>query len=580
MIVAFRATQSAFILRGRVGTRANLARADAPLGRNKYGEMARMEENRSPINFIESTPGEQGEDSKERNGLEKLKPKPVTGFFLSFKNRILISTMTVAVGGVIVIGVLLQIVIFPRIKGDPAVITNIKIIHLVSSVIVIGIIWAVIEMISKNITLPLRELTERANQISRDAGKSLHGKGAVPGTDDNEIPSVRGDEITQLKTSFYRMLAYLRASEARLKDSERKYRFLFDNGPSPLFVFDAEDMRILDVNKGAERAYEYTREQLLEMTFWDLVPPGERNAHTKLFNMLCEGGLSDLPVFQQLRSDGSSFLIHLNCRLTKWRNRPAIIAAAWDVTEKLEKDAQLAQTAKMATLGEMATGVAHELNQPLNVVKIASDFLMKCVSRGITVSDADLRRTAEELNANVDRASHIIKHLRAFGRKAEVKMSPIDVNESIRGVFTLLEKQLEKSGIRCEVLLDDSLPPILGDMNRLEQVFMNLVVNARDAMIGTDSDPGESVQKVLRIESYVEDDHVAVTVCDNGPGVPEDVKSRVFEPFFTTKKVGEGTGIGLSISYGIVKEHEGTIDLVDAAGRGACFKLTFPVFSA
>jgi histidine kinase len=109
---------------------------------------------------------------------------------------------------------------------------------------------------------------------------------------------------------------------------------------------------------------------------------------------------------------------------------------------------------------------------------------------------------------------------------------------------------------------------------------MNLVVNARDAMIGYENESGESYEKMLRIESYVEDGQVVVTVCDTGPGVPEEVKGRIFEPFFTTKKVGEGTGIGLSISYGIVKEHQGMIDLVDVAGRGTCFKLMFPVLSA
>jgi PAS domain S-box-containing protein len=553
-----------------------------------------MAENRCIIKILEVSPGEEGAMSRARNGLEKLKPKPVTGFFLSFKNRILISTLIVAVGGVIAIGALLQIVIFPRLQEDPAVITNIKIIHLVTSLIIIGIIWVFIEMISKKITLPLWELTERADQISREAGRSLRADGSVPGTyEDDEIPSVRGDEIAQLKTSFYRMLAYLRASEARLRDSERKYHFLFDNGPSPLFVFDADDMRILDVNEGAEREYQFSREEFLNMTFWDLALPGKREGDTKLFRMRCDDRAasiplfqqrrktpSSVPVFQQRRKDGSIFLIHLHCRLTDWKDRPAIIAAAWDVTEKLEKEAQLAQTAKMATLGEMATGVAHELNQPLNVMKLASDYLMKSVTRGTAISEEDLKGTAEELSANVDRASRILKHLRTFGRKARAKMIPICVNESIRGVFTLLQVQLEKSGIKCDLSLDDTLPEILGDRNRLEQVFMNLVVNARDAMIGYENESGESYQKMLRIESYLEDGQVVVTVCDTGPGVPEEVKGRIFEPFFTTKKVGEGTGIGLSISYGIVKEHQGMIDLVDVAGRGACFKLTFPVLSA
>jgi C4-dicarboxylate-specific signal transduction histidine kinase len=179
----------------------------------------------------------------------------------------------------------------------------------------------------------------------------------------------------------------------------------------------------------------------------------------------------------------------------------------------------------------------------------------------------------------VDRAALIIGHLRQFGRKAESTMSPVDVNTPIRAAFTLLGTQLIKAGIDCELTLDEDLPPIMGDANRLEQVFINLVINARDAMLAHEQEagPDQSMPKTLTIKSYQEGDRVVVIVSDTGPGVAPELRSRIFEPFFTTKKIGEGTGVGLSVSYGIIKEHQGTIEVNGHDQPGATFTLTFPV---
>ena len=150
----------------------------------------------------------------------------------------------------------------------------------------------------------------------------------------------------------------------------------------------------------------------------------------------------------------------------------------------------------------------------------------------------------------------------------------------IRNVFTLLGSQLEARGIRWELALDYHLPQILGDANRLEQVFINLLLNARDAMLADEKavrSQETPTAKAIKIESYLIGNRVVVTVSDTGPGVPEAIKNKVFEPFFTTKKTGEGTGLGLSISYGIIREHHGTIEIDSGKTHGATFRLTFPV---
>ena len=232
----------------------------------------------------------------------------------------------------------------------------------------------------------------------------------------------------------------------------------------------------------------------------------------------------------------------------------------------------------MATVGEMATGVAHELNQPLNVLRLGCDYLVKKARIGQALSLEDLRNVTKEFTASIERASRIINHLREFGRKSDETMSPLDINMPVQSVFTLLGNQLSARDIRCDLDLEEHLPPILGDANRLEQVFINLVLNARDAMLAEEKNiASEGRTKVITIRSGLENQRVLVTVADTGPGVPESLKLKVFEPFFTTKESGEGTGLGLSISYGIVKEHGGTIEVQSGPDGGALFRVSFPV---
>jgi PAS domain S-box-containing protein len=523
--------------------------------------------------------------------VERLLPaglKPKSGYLYSFKNRILISTLVVVIGGVIIVGVILQLTIFPRLHSDdPSVILNlIKIIHFVVSIVVIAVSCIFIQMLSKNITLPLLELTKCADQISREAGENLVSP-TEPVEEDQEKDAnyysdecLPADEVCQLTSSFNRMLIHLKASESSLRESEEKYRFLFDNAPSPIFVLDASDLSILDVNARAEEDYQYSRQELLKMTFSDLDRERDLEQTRRLLSQITPTETNLLPVLHHTRKDGSLFVVNFQGRFSRYRNRPAIIAAVWDVTDKLEKHAMLIQAGKMATLGEMATGIAHELNQPLNVIKLGCDYVVKKTKTGQVLSHNDLVNLTKELTSSVDRASRIINHLRQFGRKADESMEPVDPNMPIRNVFTLMGSQLEARGIRWELELDQHLPQILGDANRLEQVFINLLLNARDAMLGeeesTHSQEGPKA-KVVKIASRLVGSRVLVTVSDTGPGVPEAIRNKVFEPFFTTKKTGEGTGLGLSISYGIIREHHGTIEIDSGQKQGATFRLTFPV---
>jgi len=528
------------------------------------------------------------------NGLikiERLLPnrlKPKIRFLAGFKNRILVSTLLVVAGVVVIIGITLRVAVFPKLEGDSAIINDLKAIHFLAGLVVIAMSWFFIERISKTITFPLLELTNRADQISREAGERIasNSQAAYEGSDkdiDGEHDDMSSrDEISRLTCSFDRMLIHLKASEARLRESEEKYRFLFDNGPSPIFVIDADNMKILDVNARAEEEYQYEREEILGMSFADLGLDRDRDETSAQLKKIFLTEVALLPVVQHKRKDGSPFMVNFQARICRYQNRPAIIAAVWDVTERLQKHAKLIQAGKMATLGEMATGIAHELNQPLNVIMLGCDYLAKKLKTGLNVTPDDLQHVTSEFTGSVQRASRIINHLRQFGRQADETMIPVDINTPILNVFGLMGTQLEAHNIRWELALDHDLPNIMGDANRLEQVFINLVLNARHAMLSekdVSSQTADSAPKTVIIRSFLKNERVVVTVTDSGPGIPESIVSKIFDPFYTTKKTGEGTGLGLSISYGIVKDHQGTIEVDTRAERGASFRLTFPALA-
>ena len=381
-----------------------------------------------------------------------------------------------------------------------------------------------------------------------------------------------GDETVQLADSFKHMLSKLKASEEELRQSEEKYRGLFNTDPNPIFILDRETLKILDANARAENHYGYSREELLRMSFTDLGYEEDAQEIMRRFKDVMDHRSILFSKKQHRKKDGGLFYTNIHVCGSPYMGRNALIATTTDVTESVQKEAQLIQASKLATLGEMAAGIAHELNQPLNVMKIGSDFLREMVSKGKQISQEELDTVTQEISGQVDRASGIIKHMRDFSRIADTQPSESDINKPIRDVFKILGQQLRLREIELELDLDETLPPIMADSNRLEQVFINLVTNARDAM--DENMPGSSKQ--LKIRSFAQNGDVVVTVSDTGRGIPRDIIERVFEPFFTTKEVGKGTGLGLSISYGIVRDYGGTIKVESEMDRGTTFEIRFP----
>ncbi len=357
-----------------------------------------------------------------------------------------------------------------------------------------------------------------------------------------------------------------------LEKSEKKYQEIFNHIPNPVFVLDAETLEILDCNDSIPSVYRFKCEEIQGQSFMDTFPVRDRKR--------MQSELKSAEVINQVRQlTKDQRVIYVDVRIspTEYKGRKVLLVTTSDITKRLEAEQQLIQASKMATLGEMATGVAHELNQPLSVIKTASSFLMKKVSKKEPIAEDILLTMAEEVDSHVDRASKIINHMRDFGRKSSLNLVKVQVNHVLQRSFDIFSQQLKVRGIGVEWKLAGDLPEVIADPDRLEQVFINLLINARDAIMDRQCPNGEqSVSKKIFLRSRAEARQVVVEVCDTGIGIPPAVRDKIFEPFFTTKEVGKGTGLGLSISYGIINDFGGSISTVDNQPQGSCFVIRLP----
>jgi PAS domain S-box-containing protein len=237
--------------------------------------------------------------------------------------------------------------------------------------------------------------------------------------------------------------------------------------------------------------------------------------------------------------------------------------------ELRDKQAQLVQAAKLASLGELVSGIAHELNNPLNNISL---FLGNAMDRiqNSKVEPGDLLVSVERAVQQTERAATIIKHLRTFARTAPAEHEPVSLNDVVLSALSLLQEQLRLREIDVRLDLSREEPIVLGSRIQLEQVLLNLVSNARDAVATV-------MDKRITIVSAVGSEFAEIRVTDTGTGIPPAIQPHIFDPFFTTKAVGEGTGLGLSISYGIIEDHQGKVSVESVAPQGTSFVILLPL---
>ena len=375
------------------------------------------------------------------------------------------------------------------------------------------------------------------------------------------------------------------ASEA-LQASESRYRELFESNPLPMWVYDLETRAFLEVNAAAIKTYGYSREEFLGMTIKDLRPAPDVPA---LPDPIAgpSSGLEQPGTWRHRKRDGTIIYVEITTHAINSTERPCEIVLANDVTERKqneeqlrqaladlqEKNAELAattqqlwQASKLATMGELAASIAHELNNPLATIALRTEAVI-----GQLWQDEGKRRALEVVLKEVDRMATLVNNLLQFSRRSHRQVSTVDLREEVKTSLDFLSYHLRNHKIEAVCEFAAELPTVQADRQQLRQLFLNLLTNACDAM------PNGGKLIVRATPEFLENaEAVGIEFADNGEGIPPKNLEKIWEPFFTTKPEGKGTGLGLAICRRIVEEPGGTIVIESPAGGGTTVRMVFP----
>ncbi len=384
-----------------------------------------------------------------------------------------------------------------------------------------------------------------------------------------------------------------RTAVAALEESEDRYRQLVESSPDLISIH--QDGRFVFVNPAGARLIGLSSpDELIGRRVLEFIHPDYHEGLRVSQPTVQAGGIDGPPYeFRARRNDGTEFEAEGVSLEFSYRGGPAILSIVRDITLRKLAQAQLVQTSKLATLGEMAAGIAHELNQPLNVIRMAADSSLILMEQGKTDQPFE-RRQFERISFNAVRMAKIIAHMMAFSRREDDDgdRELIDPVASVTAAVSMVRDQYALDDVDIVVELPDRSCLVHGNPIRLEQVILNLLANARDALVLEEVDPesGRSYRAVksgqihisARFEAHNDGEFengqsdIVIRIDDNGGGIPADALDRVFDPFFTTKRTGQGTGLGLAIGYHIVDSLGGRI-VASNGPEGARFEVWLPV---
>lgn len=372
-------------------------------------------------------------------------------------------------------------------------------------------------------------------------------------------------------------------AETELREAEEQYRLLFHASPHPMWVFDNNTLRFLAVNNAAVRHYGYSSKEFFSMSVTDIRPSGEveRFLQSLERQRKQQSVESYAELWKHRKKDGTVIDVEISSQPIKFRGIDAQLILAHDVTDRLTLEREFRQAQKMEAIGRLAGGVAHDFN---NLLMVISGFTQLIAEKA--QADEKVGKYIPQVLMAVQRASGLTKQLLAFSRKQIQELRVWDLNNVLTDFCKMLtsligedvEMRIRPSSLECAVYFDKG---------QIEQVVMNLAVNARDAMpdggvltIETDRVNLDATHFQKHNTEVKPGEYVMLAITDTGTGMTPSVQSHLFEPFFTTKEVGKGTGLGLSTVYGIVKQCNGYIWVYSEVGKGTTFKIFFPCIGA
>jgi PAS domain S-box-containing protein len=360
----------------------------------------------------------------------------------------------------------------------------------------------------------------------------------------------------------------LRVEITERKQAEEQYRLIAEHSADIIYKLAIKEEKFTYVSLSAERLLGYTEQEALATKLTDvLTPESYEKQHNQLQKDLQNGTSSSTLQLELIHKDGHiiPFEVHSSLVYNEKGEPEEIVGVARDITERKKMEEQLIVQDRLASIGQLTSGLAHELNNPLTSVISFSSLLL---DRELP---EDMRQDLKIINDEAQRIADIVKNLLTFARKQPQEKQPTNINGCIRKVLEMRTYEQKVNNIQVSVHLDPDLPQIIGNSSQLQQVFFNIVINAEFFMLEAHR------EGTLSITTEKAGNSVRALFADDGPGISRENMRRLFTPFFTTKEVGKGTGLSLSICLGIITEHGGRIYASSEPGKGAIFVIELPV---
>jgi PAS domain S-box-containing protein len=419
-------------------------------------------------------------------------------------------------------------------------------------------------------TKKLKEITEEKIQTKYQGKRILSTK---------KIPILNNEGNAEFLLGISEDITSRKETENALRESEKMYRTLLNASPEGIVIMDTNGL-ITEISNitleifGAENKQEFLGEH-----FFHLIPDEEIGKLKDVLTKTQVDGLVQNVEVILTKKNKSQFICELSTTLIQETDgRPkAYMAIIRDISQRKKIEQQLIRTERMVSLGEMASGMAHEINQPLLSITLSIENMLHKIEKSNALDDLYFKTKSEKIFEDIQRIGYIIDHVRAFSRDHDdYIVTSFNINESIKNAISMISEQFKHHGIKLTSKLEKNVHPINGNTYKFEQVILNLLNNAKDALEEKARLTNEDFEKTIRIRTYYDDHTNFVEIKDNGIGIKTEDIDRIMFPFYTTKEVGKGTGLGLSISFGIIKELNGNIDIESSMLSGTTFRISIP----